>query len=106
MTSQDSQHSHYSSDQVSYSLLRNSSIRSFLFDHFKSVEPQTITTLTMAHLTNDRTGRLSYAPLLNFAILVFSIVSFGLAISYAHTTIITPMWPQAVIYMRPRPSNG
>ncbi|KAL8663673.1 MAG: hypothetical protein Q9202_003619 [Teloschistes flavicans] len=60
----------------------------------------------MALLTSNRSDRLHYAPLLNFALLSFSVITFGLAVSYAHAAIKTPMWPQALIYMRPRPSNG
>ncbi|KAI4193893.1 MAG: hypothetical protein LQ350_008090 [Teloschistes chrysophthalmus] len=60
----------------------------------------------MAFLSKNRADRLHYAPLLNFAILIISVLTFGLAVSYAHAAINTPMWPQALVYMRPRPSNS
>ena len=50
-------------------------------------------------------GRLRYVPMLNIGILIASIVTFGLAVSYARESIRTPMWKQALIYMRPRPAN-
>ncbi|KAI4258264.1 MAG: hypothetical protein L6R42_005206, partial [Xanthoria sp. 1 TBL-2021] len=52
------------------------------------------------------TGRLRYAPLLNIAILLASVVTFGLAVSYANASIRTPMENQAEVYMRPRPTNS
>lgn len=60
----------------------------------------------MAILAKNWSGRLRYAPLLNIAILLASVVAFGLAVSYAHASIRTPMDEQAQIYMRPRPTNG
>ena len=59
----------------------------------------------MAIFDNHWAGRLRYAPMLNIGILIASVVTFGLAVSYAHESIRTPMWQQALIYMRPRPTN-
>ena len=59
----------------------------------------------MAIFTKNWTGRLRYAPLINIAILLASVVTFGLAVSYASASIRTPMDEQALIYMRPRPAN-
>lgn len=55
--------------------------------------------------SNRWPGRLRYVPMLNIGILIASIVTFGLAVSYARESIRTPMWKQALIYMRPRPAN-
>ncbi|KAL8919113.1 MAG: hypothetical protein Q9172_005143 [Xanthocarpia lactea] len=60
----------------------------------------------MAIFTNNWTGRLRYAPLINIAILLASVVTFGLAVAYARASIRTPMDEQALIYMRPRPANS
>lgn len=51
-------------------------------------------------------GLLRFAPLTSIAILVFSIIAFGLATSYAHDAAETPMFPQSLVYMRVRPSNA
>ncbi|KAL8720128.1 MAG: hypothetical protein Q9225_002973 [Loekoesia sp. 1 TL-2023] len=59
----------------------------------------------MTNPANHWAGRLRHTPLINVAILLCSIVTFGLAVSYAHDAIKTPMWQQALIYMRPRPTN-
>lgn len=59
----------------------------------------------MAILAKNWTGRLRYAPLLNIAILLASVVTFGLAVSYANASIRTPMENQAQVFMRPRPTN-
>ncbi|KAI4141822.1 MAG: hypothetical protein L6R39_005173 [Caloplaca ligustica] len=47
-----------------------------------------------------------YNPLIIIIILTFSVAAFGLATSYANDAIKTPMDKQALIYMRPRPSNS
>ncbi|KAL8644309.1 MAG: hypothetical protein Q9210_007317 [Variospora velana] len=52
------------------------------------------------------TGRLRYTPLLNILIFIFAVAVFGPAASYANAAIKTPMDEQALIYMRPRPTNG
>ncbi|KAL8655310.1 MAG: hypothetical protein Q9226_003094 [Calogaya cf. arnoldii] len=60
----------------------------------------------MAIFANNWSGRLRYAPSLNVAILLATVVTFGLAVSYASASIRTPMDKQALIYMRPRPANS
>ncbi|KAL9627992.1 MAG: hypothetical protein Q9204_006191 [Flavoplaca sp. TL-2023a] len=60
----------------------------------------------MAIFTNNWTGRLRFTPLINIAILLASVVTFGLAVSYANASIKTPMDKQALIYMRPRPASS
>ncbi|KAL8776185.1 MAG: hypothetical protein Q9213_008361 [Squamulea squamosa] len=60
----------------------------------------------MAILNNSWAGRLRYTPLLNIVILIASVITFGFAVSYANASIKTPMEKQALIYMRPRPSNS
>ncbi|KAL8924717.1 MAG: hypothetical protein Q9208_003907 [Pyrenodesmia sp. 3 TL-2023] len=60
----------------------------------------------MAAATNHWTGKLRYTPLINIVIFTFAIAVFGAAASYANAAIKTPMDEQALIYMRPRPSNG
>ncbi|KAI4089854.1 MAG: hypothetical protein LQ344_005113 [Seirophora lacunosa] len=60
----------------------------------------------MAAASNLWAGRLRYTPLINIIIFIFAIAVFGAAASYANAAIKTPMDEQALIYMRPRPSNG
>ncbi|KAL8903870.1 MAG: hypothetical protein Q9207_003641 [Kuettlingeria erythrocarpa] len=60
----------------------------------------------MAAASNHWAGRLRYIPLVNIAIFILTIAVFGAAASYANAAIQTPMDEQALIYMRPRPSNG
>ncbi|KAL8851477.1 MAG: hypothetical protein Q9221_003577 [Calogaya cf. arnoldii] len=60
----------------------------------------------MAIFAKNWSGRLQYAPLLNVVILLATVVTFGLAVSYANASIRTPMDKQALVYMRPRPSNS
>lgn len=60
----------------------------------------------MAILINAWNGRIRHAPLLNIAILLASVVTFGLAVSYVNASIRTPMNEQALIYKLPRPENG
>ncbi|KAL8934639.1 MAG: hypothetical protein Q9216_005804 [Gyalolechia sp. 2 TL-2023] len=60
----------------------------------------------MAVTLTQWTGKLRYTPLVNIFILIFAITVFGAAASYANAAIKTPMDDQALIYMRPRPSNG
>lgn len=60
----------------------------------------------MAAASNHWTGRLRYTPLINIFILIFAIAVFGAAASYANAAIKIPMDEQALIYMRPRPSNS
>ncbi|KAI4186160.1 MAG: hypothetical protein L6R41_003652 [Letrouitia leprolyta] len=50
--------------------------------------------------------KLRYAPLINSLVFIFAITVLGTAVSYANAAIKTPMDEQALIYMRPRPSNG
>ena len=59
----------------------------------------------MALLNNAWNGRIRHAPLLNIAILVASVVTFGLAVSYANASIRTPMNEQTLIYKLPHPAN-
>ncbi|KAL9026401.1 MAG: hypothetical protein Q9196_004927 [Gyalolechia fulgens] len=54
---------------------------------------------------NNWTGRLRHAPVINIGILLASVATFGLAVSYASASINTPMDDQALIWMRPRPAN-
>ncbi|KAL8944831.1 MAG: hypothetical protein Q9211_000438 [Gyalolechia sp. 1 TL-2023] len=55
---------------------------------------------------NNWTGRLRHAPVINIGILLASVATFGLAVSYASASINTPMDDQALIWMRPRPANS
>lgn len=52
------------------------------------------------------TGRLRYTPLINILIFIFATATFGTAVSYASAAIKTPMDEQALVWMRPRPSNS
>ncbi|KAL9630913.1 MAG: hypothetical protein Q9204_004481 [Flavoplaca sp. TL-2023a] len=60
----------------------------------------------MALLNNTWNGRIRHAPLLNIAIFLVSIVTFGLAVSYAHDAIATPMQEQFIRQKRSRPTNS
>ncbi|KAI4274735.1 MAG: hypothetical protein LQ337_003706 [Flavoplaca oasis] len=60
----------------------------------------------MAIPINKWTGCLRYSPLINIAIFLISIVTFGLAVSYAHDAIETPMQEQFLRMKRSRPTNS
>ncbi|KAL8982590.1 MAG: hypothetical protein Q9205_002938 [Flavoplaca limonia] len=60
----------------------------------------------MAIPINKKTGPLRYTPLTNIAIFLVSIVTFGLAVSYAHDAIATPVQEQFLRMKRSRPTNS